>query len=41
MTISEREKELNELYKSGKLSYSDFALLWLEAQFDEELYPNN
>lgn len=40
MTISEREKELDLLYKSGTISYSDWALLWLQAQHDEETYPN-
>jgi len=40
MTIDEREEELNKQYSEGLITYSDFALAWIQAQEDEETYPN-
>lgn len=34
MNIEEREDELKKQYKEGLMSFSDFALAWIQAQED-------
>lgn len=40
MTLGEREIELEQLRVEGKLTWVEWANLWLDANNDEETYPD-
>lgn len=41
MTIQEREEELDEMLRKGLISFEEYAGLWIDAQQDEETYPDD
>ena len=40
MTIQEREEQLDDLLRKDLISWEEYANLWIDAQQDEETYPD-